>query len=257
MALGPFDDLVAQFAQEYQDSLQDQLRSIEGLVQSFCRQGHLDKEDMQTLHREVHSIKGTAPTFGQAFLGTIAHRFEDYLRDLIANKEPPPAGIWAYVDALMRQAERGKEPGSEQVSAILRDLPPPPSILPFLQHRKPIEALLVARADVQARMIVAELGGCGIRTTLMANEVQAIETALRLKPELILVSCVLERLSGLELLSVFDCLRATRSTPKIFLVSPPYSSEPDKQPRKGVPIVRKGLDFPDDFATAVTAIGLF
>lgn len=257
MTLGPFDDLVAQFALEYRDSLQDRLRTIEKLMEELCRVGTLPTEQMQALHREVHSIKGTAPTFGETFLGTIAHRFEDYLRDIIETAASPPAGIWRYVDALMRQAERGKEPHGDEAAGILRDLPPPPSIEPFLAQRKPIEVLLVGRADVQTRMILAELGGCGMRGTLLANEIQAIDTALRLKPELIMVSSVLERISGLELLAVFDAIRATRATAKMFLVSPPYTDDPSKQPPEGVPIVRKGRHFPDDFAVAVTTVGVY
>jgi len=257
MTLGPFDDLVAQFAQEYRDTLADQLRTIESLVEAFCQEGSLDKERMQTLHREVHSIKGTAPTFGEAFLGTIAHRFEDYLRDIIESRVPPPPGLWTYVDALMRQAEAGKEPRADQAAAILRDLPPPPSIEPFLQHCKPIEALLIARADVQARMIAAELGGCGFRSTQMVNEIQALETALRLKPDLILVSSVLERISGLEMLAVFNAVQVIRVIPKIYLISPPCPTDPAKRPPKTVPIVRKGRYFPDDFAEAITTLGLY
>ena len=63
----------------YIENLPRQLDNMEALVMEL-RKGKDYPNSYETLYRAIHSLKGTAGTYGVQIISTICHPFEDYLK---------------------------------------------------------------------------------------------------------------------------------------------------------------------------------
>ena len=88
---GAIDDLIANLAHEFLVDAVDTLGNL-GLLVSETQQGTVDPGyTLQTVRREIHTLKGLGSTYGFPSITVIAHRFDNYLVDL---ETPKYAAAW-------------------------------------------------------------------------------------------------------------------------------------------------------------------
>lgn len=63
----------------YIENLPRQLDNMEALILQL-KKGEDFQSSYETLYRAIHSLKGTAGTYGVQIISTICHPFEDYLK---------------------------------------------------------------------------------------------------------------------------------------------------------------------------------
>ena len=119
------------------EDIQKVIESMKGEFIADCLE-HLDGSDtsldniiegrgsfdshLVDLNRRVHSIKGTAATFGFSSIATIAHKLEDFI-------EASPSiydclsSIQAFLDIMREVAESGVNPINGEYRNILKNLP--------------------------------------------------------------------------------------------------------------------------------------
>ena len=110
--------------------------------------------------------------------------------------------------------------------------------------------------DAVSRHVMRELQACGYRVTREGNSFKAIEIASMMRPDLIIVTGVLDTLSGVDVVSAFRAMPATGAIP-VALITGDTKEEAlaDGLPAH-VPIIRKGTDFGDDLTDALTEVGI-
>ena len=89
-----------------------------------------------------------------------------------------------------------------------------------------------------------------MRVTILQNSFQAIEMAVRTVPDYIIVSGVLDELSGIDLASAFSAMPTTQKIPVSLLTSMDANSHELKKLPPVVSLIRKN-HFGDDLAAAI------
>ncbi|HYD31820.1 MAG TPA: Hpt domain-containing protein [Azospirillaceae bacterium] len=236
--------------------LEDSRQKVELLESLVIDLEHIGKcgERYFDFMRTVHSLKGTAPTFGFPTVGMIAHRLEDYMNNISALTGQSTHDVYVYIDAIGRILDDGHNPESGVEALILRALPSAVNFGNFSLEHKPIKALFIGPKNVQFTIVEHELKSCGFSVTNSQNSFQAVEMALRMRPDLIMVCNVIDILNGIEVAHIIRSINATRNIPMVFVTSdvaedPGQSALKSKLPKE-VEIVRKS-HFPDDFADAI------
>jgi chemosensory pili system protein ChpA (sensor histidine kinase/response regulator) len=115
-AVGENEDILAYFAPEAAEHLETMTRALLALERSGR-----DEEELQSLFRAVHTLKGAAYTVGVTPVGDLAHRLEDLLVAVREARQPlTPAVVEAAfvgVDALRGLVGVGGAPTAEAESA--------------------------------------------------------------------------------------------------------------------------------------------
>lgn len=70
--------LLDQLKRQYLAELPNKIEDIEGILLAFDPQAD-SRDEFDTLYRQVHSLKGSAGTYGLHIISTICHKLEDYL----------------------------------------------------------------------------------------------------------------------------------------------------------------------------------
>ncbi len=110
--MAPEDDLAREleaFAAEYRAGLPQRLADIDA-AWSAVRDGTANPDTLRALLRGLHSIAGSALTFGLPALSTAAAAAEDWIEPYSERAEPPPADARDAFEPLLaavRQAASG------------------------------------------------------------------------------------------------------------------------------------------------------
>ena len=208
--------------------------------------------------RRVHGIKGIAPTFGFSFIAVICHKLEDYLirTPVFTRKETDE--LMVFLQAIENILQRGGDPSDDDGFIIFRSLPCYVDLDKFVIESKPIQSLFIGPRDVQFLIIDKQLSACGIRSTNASKSLLGIDLAVKTRPDLIMISNVIDNISGTEVANVLNSINSTKSIPIMFIISEIDIRDDGKKVKSALPgrvrIVRKGGSFPDDFADALVAL---
>lgn len=250
-----YDTIVARLRQEFLDEALERVQTIEKSVADvhFGKLSHADA--IITIRRQAHNLKGMGSSFQFPIIALIAHRLEDYISDFSEIDRRHANDIEKYVDALRNLLEQGLSaltPVEEERSRILRSLPVrwTDDVLNVPQHD--VEVLLITPSRVGSRLVERELRACGFRVIASNNAMEGLELGVRMKPDLIVASAVMEDISGIDMARAFHAMRATTSIPFALLTSfdrdnPALSELPSQ-----TAIVRIGSYFSDDLAEVIT-----
>jgi CheY-like chemotaxis protein len=103
-------------------------------------------------------------------------------------------------------------------------------------------------------MVAQELRECGYRVVSVADPFEAMQFVISAKPDVVIVSAILERLDGVDLVSALKAMPSTRDMPVAFLTSLGEGDERLKFLPASVPVLHKGASFADDVAEAFAAL---
>ena len=110
------------------------------------------------------------------------------------------------------------------------------------------EFLLVEPQKAFAKIITRELQSCGFRVVSATKSYEAIELAARTRPDMILISAVLDEIDGVDVVKMLKVPAVTQSIPVGLLTSFDRDHPKLKDLPKEVPLLRKGPSFGDDLA---------
>lgn len=170
------------------------------------------------LTRRVHSIKGTAGTFGFPSITTIAHKLEDYI-EVSLNIHDCINEIQIFLDVMRDVAESGVNPTNGAYSQILANLPRAHSKIDAVHPTRNVDILLAMHRDVQRKIIGQELSSCGFGTSFVESGVNAISSIIEHRPDIVISSVVLEDMSGIDLARALEGIKASRDIHFILLSS--------------------------------------
>ncbi len=242
------DRIVAQLRQEF---LADARERIDLIERAFA-----GAETLVTIRREAHNLKGLAGSFGFPAVSLIAHRLEDYISELETLDARHLADVAVFVDRLADIIEAGRDPGDDAAGEIVRKLPAHPGAEIAPASAREVEVLLVAPSKAVSQIALHALRALGYRVTTARTAWEAIEIAVRTRPDLIITSAVMAGASGIDLLRALAVMTATEGLPVAVLTSFSRDHQELRRLPSQVPVIRLSGCFEEDLAEIVTSVGL-
>ena len=250
------NELIQQLEVEFRDSASDLLAKADDILDAGREAGEIASDDRASLYRVAHSLKGIAASCGYSLTGVVAHRFEGFLADLKEASAQHIADMQIFVDTLGDLVDGTIKEKGINVAEFIRKLPSRRSADFGDVAAQDIEVFVVMPDDAVSRHVMRELQACGYRVTREGNSFKAIEIASMMRPDLIIVTGVLDTLSGVDLVSAFRAMPATGAIPVALITADTKEEAIADGLPEHVPVIRKGTDFGDDLTDALSEVGI-
>lgn len=214
------NDILLRLRQDFLEDVVDRLDRMEDAL--FPSTGNPSDDSsavLQVLRRECHNIKGMGSSFGFPIVTTIAHRLEDYLATIAGFTDRHAIDIDTYLGHLRAIVERGHDPAEKAAGKIIRSLPINAGFDVADVKQRDVEVLLIAPSRTIAHMVSRELAACGYRVTTARTPWEAFELCICMRPDIVIASATLERVSGIDLLRMFAAISTTADIHRAVLTS--------------------------------------
>lgn len=241
------DEVDRQANSEVIDEASDLISGLEVRLQQV-RAGVLDRSvAAEMMVRDAHNLKMMARNASIDGLTSITHRLDDYLADVQTLEDQHITDLQAYGDRIAALLE-GDSVAIADVPSVVRELPGKKSFDLSDIVITDTEVTLVMPQRVAARAIERELAACGYRVTICLSIVEAIELIIETRPDLVITSMVMPKMSGVDLCCALAAMPSTKGIAVALLTS----LEKDHADLKHLPIntgfIRRGPEFGDDLA---------
>jgi len=239
--------LLEEMQRTYIAELPSRFDDLEQYVLALNRTGDPPGE-YETLYRSVHSLKGTAGTYGLNIISAICHQFEDFLSQCFSEGQPI-AGAFdlclQYID-LMRETSQRIQQGQNNFTDIENRL----SELKQLTQPGRHSVLLVdgSRTARQLhRMILEELP---VSLSVADNGLAALERLAHEPFDLVITGMQLGGLTGAALIAALRLSEGINQHTRTILIS---ASESLELPEAGRPdyLLRRDASLASELQSAV------
>jgi CheY-like chemotaxis protein/HPt (histidine-containing phosphotransfer) domain-containing protein len=252
-----YDAIIAELRGDFLADAAARLDTLDEFIQRLKFEGGEQWEFVSSVRREVHTLKGTGESFGFPVISLIAHRAEDYLSDVEALNDRQLGDLQLFLGHMHDIAACGEDPPAERVNEILRSLPVRCDFALAEVEQRNVEVLLVTPSRVVRHLVEKELQACGYRVVATGSALEALKIVVRMRPDLVIASVVLEDISGVDLARAVKAMNLTRNTPFIALTSFSRGHPQLKDLPRSVAVVHTGDRFSEDIATALLQLDVF
>ncbi|NQV55686.1 MAG: Hpt domain-containing protein [Rhodospirillales bacterium] len=235
----------------------DRLIGLDQLVDSIVKGTGERGEQITKLQREIHTIKGTAGSYGLNFITLISHRLEDYLESSKRLDDEQWLDVQKYLGHMLAVFEASDDPTEIEQQAILDALPTSAAREFTGQQGNEVTVLVVMPKGVQRSIVGSELASCGFNLSFASDPLQAIELAISLKPDVILSNQEFSNISGTELAAVFAAIKSTSGSEFALMTSHDELGAADANLPGGIHVIHKGKDFLENLTECLIELGLF
>lgn len=229
--------LLDDMSRAFIERLPDRFDAIESLVLGFGPEAATDDEVYAELLRLVHSLKGTAGSFGAAGVTAICHGFEDLLlRPGLAARPPGTLArdVLAFVDVLRLLVSRGGVRDS-RVACVEAEW--------TALRTRSVDAcrvvLVASSSRACAELCVVALESLGVHTVVEASGLAALTRLVHSHYDGLIATRELPELSGPSLIAAIRLAHGPNRDVPTVLIS---SSESDDLPRIASPDARVRRD---------------
>jgi CheY-like chemotaxis protein len=258
MADNSIEQMDLQVESEFVEEVRDILSGIDVLLGNLLSRSTSVTDGVARIRRDMLNVEIRGSTLDQPLVTIVANRLGEYVADLKDLDEHQIHDIQAFVDQIRKALDGSLDSSATTSAKLVRTLPARPvaGFDPAEVKITNIEVMLVVPDKAMSHFIERELAACGYRVSNVRSAFQAIERAVRTQPDLVIVSAVLDQLTGIDLANAFVSMPATRSLPVALLTSFSWGhpSLQDLPPR--VPIIRKGANFGEDLAEALARLNI-
>lgn len=250
------DDLEDRLRLEFIDDARDRLEVMNRALEGGTKGTRTDAEVIGVLRLEAHNFKGMGTSFGFPTVSLVAHRLEDYLNGLKKLDPKQLSDAQIFVDRIAGLVDRAEQPQLAETNQIIRALPVRYELQITDVEVRNVEIMLVTPSKVVAKKVGSELAACGFRTVTVGDPIESISHAVRVPPDLLIASMVMDGLSGLDLIRGLRAMSVTHHVPAALLTSLTLDNPALKEIPPGVSVIRVGEHFGDDFAAVVAKYNL-
>lgn len=238
---GATADMVENLRREFVDDTMDRLLAFTGSDPEVL--------DLEALRRFAFGIKGEAHNLDLPVLKIAAQRLEGYLNNVGETDARARRDIHEFLDR-MQDILDGNIPAD--TALLVRGLPVRQDNFNTddIEARN-VEVMLVMLHGAQTRFVEREMQQCGYRISIVTNTFEAFEHAVRTMPDFVIVSAVMQGLTGIDLAIALSHMPMTRNIPVAVITSLSSDDDSLKLLPRTVPIIRKSDSFGDDLAEAL------
>lgn len=256
MAEIDFQETLERLRREFIDDASERLDRIDSHIDQLYRGSGDRKSNLVGFQREIHSMKGSAGTYGFQSVTLIAHRLEDFIETIPQLSRDLMLSFQAYVDKMREILESGTEVQDGQLEAILDALPSSAAPTESNQNKQAESVFLVMQKGVQRRLITTELVSRGFEMAFSSHPLEAFGLVISLKPKLIVSSIEFDQLSGLELACAFRAVDAAKNIPIVLLTSYDKKKLGQTQLPENTSIIQKGPNFASELGDQLMNVGM-
>lgn len=250
------EDLEDRLRVEFVDDARDRLQVMYDALDGLAKGERSEVSVIGVIRLETHNFKGMGTSFGFPTVSLIAHRLEDYMSGLTRLGEREIADIQTFLDRTSQVVDRAEQPALAETNQIIRALPVRYRFEVTDVDIRDVEIMLVTPSKVVAKKVGGELAACGFRTVTVSDPIESISIAVRVPPDMLIASLVMDGLSGLDLIRGLRAMSITKDVPMALLTSMGLDNPALKEIPQGVAVIRVGEHFGEDFAAAVTRFNL-
>ncbi|MBT4587786.1 MAG: response regulator [Rhodospirillaceae bacterium] len=249
------DKIDDQIDSEFIEEAIDTLSTLEITANSMRGSSGSKTEAVSSLQDQCAALQKLSHWANQPLIDLAVRRLIEYILDLDAPTDRQLDDIDAFIDVLRGILEDDIEKTTDQAEFI-RSLPVRrPVDLDDLSHLD-IEILLVDPQRSSARIFSRELVSCGYRVTTCQRSFEALELSVRIKPDMVIASAMLDDISGVELGCSLAAMESTALIPFAILTSFNKSHASLKNLPVNSCVLKKGDSFGDDIADALEKFGI-
>lgn len=248
--------LEQQLKQDFLDDCSDKLEAMSNGFEDLANGPENQEDIIVRIRRDAHSLKGMGSSFGFPAVTVVAHRMEDFMsgRTTINNLDIQQA--YKFIDKIKDLMSLDRQPDSNEIAEIARSLPSQFSVQQTATAKSK-HVLSIMPKSVQQRLINEDLQACGFNVSCLHSSFEAIEIAVHTRPDLIVISAVIDEIEGLELAHIFHTVQSTKNTPIIVVTTYDERKLPGKDLPMNVSVARKGSNFAEDLSACLLELGLF
>jgi CheY-like chemotaxis protein/HPt (histidine-containing phosphotransfer) domain-containing protein len=243
-----YDHILDQFRDEFLVDVGERL----GLIEEVLGDNGAGSDALVTIRREAHNLKGMGGSFGFPVISLIAHRLEDYIADLEVLDARQVADVTVFGDRMQDIVEAGRDPDEAAARTLVRGLPAHLGDQIGSAEIRDVEILLVSPSKAVSQIALRTLRSLGYRVTTATSAWEAIELAVRTRPDLIITSAVMAGVSGIDLSRAFAAMAVTQDMPMALLTSFDSDHPELRQLPSDVAVIHLNKTFEEDLAEVIT-----
>ena len=251
------DGVFSQLRQEFIDSSRDQIEEIEAKLDRINSGVGSAEEELLSVQRNIHNIKGQGGTFGYPLTGRVAHMLEDYLENARGIGAENIAHIRLYLDLMTDLIATGESIAKDNSHSLLNSLPTGQVVTFSTQQTHDINVLLVMPAGLQRKLVAKELLSCGFRVMRAYDSLEALSIAADLAPDIVFVNYDIRPFNGRELANMFAAVDDLRDIHFVLLTSYENGSDNLQNLPDNISVVQKHKNFTESIGELMIQWGVF
>ncbi|RMD88912.1 MAG: response regulator [Alphaproteobacteria bacterium] len=247
---------VEEACQDVLDAIEDRLAVMNEILEEVREGRRRPGTAVGLLRQQAHSIKGMAAGIGVGVLKVTAHRLEDFLNAVEALEGAALGDAQVFVDRLGEALDGKLDLTPEEIARFCRRLPAKHSFSVEDVEVRDIEILLVAPEGAGTHFVTRELAECGYRMVNVWSSADGLALAAQMRPDLIIVTNVMDELSGVDFACAIRAMPTTASIPVAVLTSQKRNHPSLAGLPAEVPLLSKSGRFADDITQVFASLGL-
>ena len=252
--MSSIDEMDRQVEAEFIEEVRDILSALEVLIGNLRSHISTHTDGLNQIRRDMVNVVMRGSTLEQPMLVIVARRLSEYVAELKELDDTKLDEIQAFLDQIRNILDGKVETAT--IAKVVRALP----VRRFSEFNPAdvvitnIEVLLVIPDRPTQRIVERELAACGYRTSVISSPFQAFELVVHTQPDMVLISAVLGDLTGIDIANALAAMPTTKNTKVAVLTSYEWGHSSLESLSVRVPIVRKGTQFGDDLAEALSRL---
>jgi len=240
-------ELEQQYENEARDEARDVVAGLEVRMQQI-RMGTMDSKDAASmLAQDASNLRLKVKAVNVPGLTPLSHRLDEYLAQATEITSAHLDDLQLFSDKISSLLD-GEVIQSEDIASVIRELPHKSTF--DVSDVKIIdkEVTLVSPQRTAARVVERELAACGYRVSTVLDPMEAFEIIFDTKPDLVITTAIMPRLSGIDLACALSAMPSTKGIPVAVLTSLPANHPDLKALPMNVGIIRRDKNFGNDLA---------
>jgi len=238
--------ILADMAREFLEGCEDRIEEIDAALNALRDKHGNPGNNILEIKRHIHSLKGMGGTFGFSSISLISHALEDYFETLYDDGPDGYYDVQLFVDRIRQISEEGEEKDEEWVAQTLRELPLKAQRKSIRENDQKISILMLLPIGIQRKIVSQELSRFGFNVIIADTTLDAINKGIKLRPNIIMSSMILDDMTGTELAGIFKAIHRTAHNPFLLITSDDIKDDTREILPDNVTILRKGTNFSSD-----------
>lgn len=209
--------MLSELTDRFIDNSIERLEGLDEIIDNIYNEKGNRGEYFRKFLQEIHSLKGSAGTFGFHLVSTIAHRLEDYMESSRRLEQSQWLDVQKFIDAIKVIFEDGKDPEQDTYADVLSKLP---NSSVNEDRKKPLRTLLlIMSSGVVRKHLGVELAAKGFDISFAKDPIEALDIALKIHPDVIVSNQEFENITGQEFYKITKQVNNLKNIPFVLMTA--------------------------------------